>query len=159
MKVLSVKQPWAWLITNGIKQVENRTWKTNHRGDLLIHACKEWDAINDSNDPGTVLQDLTLLAKLHGYEDVLNIDTWPQQPNGAIDLSEFRTGGIVGKCRVAACLPPEQNTREKLGLFSVRDHYAWIIQGAEELEFKPCKGKLGLWNYDYEPKREELLLF
>jgi hypothetical protein len=37
-KVLSIRQPWAHLILNGIKPVENRTWSTRHRGLLLIHA-------------------------------------------------------------------------------------------------------------------------
>jgi hypothetical protein len=27
MKALSIKQPWAWLIVSGIKDIENRTWK------------------------------------------------------------------------------------------------------------------------------------
>ncbi len=35
---LSVRQPWAWLIVNGYKDVENRSWPTHHRGPLLIHA-------------------------------------------------------------------------------------------------------------------------
>jgi len=38
MKVLSIKQPWASLIASGIKDIENRTWKTNFRGRILIHA-------------------------------------------------------------------------------------------------------------------------
>ena len=38
MKTLSVKQPHATLICYGIKTVENRTWKTDYRGKLLIHA-------------------------------------------------------------------------------------------------------------------------
>lgn len=36
---LSVRQPWASLIVAGIKTVENRSWYTNHRGLLLIHAA------------------------------------------------------------------------------------------------------------------------
>lgn len=38
MKVLSIRQPWAWLIVNGHKDVENRTWDSYYRGPLLIHA-------------------------------------------------------------------------------------------------------------------------
>jgi hypothetical protein len=38
MKVLSVRQPWAYLIVAGYKDVENRTWRTSYRGPLLIHA-------------------------------------------------------------------------------------------------------------------------
>lgn len=35
---LTIKQPWAALIIAGIKDVENRSWTTPHRGLLLIHA-------------------------------------------------------------------------------------------------------------------------
>ena len=38
MKALSIKQPWASLIAHGIKDIENRTWKTNFRGRIYIHA-------------------------------------------------------------------------------------------------------------------------
>lgn len=37
MKALSIKQPWASLIAHGIKDIENRTWKTNFRGRIYIH--------------------------------------------------------------------------------------------------------------------------
>ena len=40
MKTLTVKQPWASLIVEGIKDIENRTWKTNYRGRILIHSSK-----------------------------------------------------------------------------------------------------------------------
>jgi hypothetical protein len=35
---LSLRQPWAWLVVNGYKDIENRSWRTTHRGPLLIHA-------------------------------------------------------------------------------------------------------------------------
>lgn len=38
MKALSIKQPWVSLIALGIKDIENRTWKTNFRGRIYIHA-------------------------------------------------------------------------------------------------------------------------
>jgi len=43
MKALSIKQPWAELILRGIKDVENRSWETAYRGQLLIHAGKRVD--------------------------------------------------------------------------------------------------------------------
>ncbi len=46
MKVLSVRQPWAYLIVAGYKDIENRTWYTGHRGSLLIHASKGVDPEN-----------------------------------------------------------------------------------------------------------------
>ena len=38
MKCLSIRQPWTYLILNGLKDVENRCWETSYRGPLLIHA-------------------------------------------------------------------------------------------------------------------------
>ncbi len=44
MKALSIKQPWAWLIIHGGKDVENRTWPTKFRGEFLVHASQSVDA-------------------------------------------------------------------------------------------------------------------
>lgn len=41
MKTLTIKQPLASLIANGIKDIENRTWPTKYRGRILIHAGKD----------------------------------------------------------------------------------------------------------------------
>ena len=38
MKILTVCQPYASLIISGQKRIENRTWRTNYRGPLAIHA-------------------------------------------------------------------------------------------------------------------------
>jgi hypothetical protein len=43
MKILTVRQPWASLIVAGIKDVENRSWRTNYRGRLGIHAGSRVD--------------------------------------------------------------------------------------------------------------------
>jgi hypothetical protein len=40
MKALSIRQPWAWLIVHGWKDVENRNWQTKHRGRFLVHAAQ-----------------------------------------------------------------------------------------------------------------------
>ena len=78
---LSIRQPWAWLIVNGHKPVENRTWSTSYRGELLIHAGKAFDA--------------------EGLASVLQVfphmrDVLPQQ---------FDLGGIVGTAaKVGAAL-------------------------------------------------------
>ena len=40
MKVLSLKQPFAELILSGKKTIELRNWKTNFRGEFLIHSSK-----------------------------------------------------------------------------------------------------------------------
>ncbi len=42
-KALSIRQPWAWLIIHGYKDVENRSWETSIRGKIYIHAGKTFD--------------------------------------------------------------------------------------------------------------------
>lgn len=43
LPALSVRQPWASLIVWGLKRIEVRTWTTDYRGALLIHASKTLD--------------------------------------------------------------------------------------------------------------------
>jgi hypothetical protein len=43
VKILSIRQPWASLITRGSKNIENRSWPTHYRGLILIHASLKLD--------------------------------------------------------------------------------------------------------------------
>ncbi len=45
MKVITVKQPFASLIAEGLKEYEFRTWRTKYRGKILIHAGKSIDKL------------------------------------------------------------------------------------------------------------------
>lgn len=42
-RALSVRNPWAALIVEGYKLVENRTWDTRWRGLFAVHAGKKTD--------------------------------------------------------------------------------------------------------------------
>lgn len=37
-KALTLKAPWAWAVAHAGKRIENRSWTTNYRGTLYIHA-------------------------------------------------------------------------------------------------------------------------
>ena len=68
IKCLSVRQPWASLIVNGTKTIENRSWRTHYRGPLLIHAsrtvdrdaCREHGLDPDSLPTGVILGSVTM---------------------------------------------------------------------------------------------------
>jgi len=49
MKAITVHPIWAWAIVHGHKRVENRTWRTHHRGPLLIHASADSPAARRSD--------------------------------------------------------------------------------------------------------------
>lgn len=40
MKALSIRAPWWFFIINGPKDIENRDWRTDFRGTVLVHASK-----------------------------------------------------------------------------------------------------------------------
>jgi hypothetical protein len=45
METISIQQPWAWLILNHGKDLENRSrWHYKHRGRVQIHASKTVDS-------------------------------------------------------------------------------------------------------------------
>ena len=136
MKVLSLKEPFATLIKEKKKLVETRSWKTNYRGELYIHAS------------------------------VTKIDKETKNKKELFDLlgnEPFNFGMIICKCRLVDCIymtkeyvedMKENNYREYLcGEYKV-GRYAWILDSIEPLE-EPikAKGKLGIWNYYTEEKR------
>ena len=63
MKVLSIREPWASLIVGGYKNYEFRSWKTNYRGKILIHASKNiekdnvkrFEKLNINYEPGYII--------------------------------------------------------------------------------------------------------
>jgi hypothetical protein len=54
MKALTIKQPWASLIVEGIKDIENRTWRTNFRGRIYVHCSKPTKFDVQMTDPQTI---------------------------------------------------------------------------------------------------------
>jgi hypothetical protein len=80
MRALSIRQPWAWLIVHGLKDVENRTWTTSFRGRFLVHAPQEFDP--------------------EGYQWVLQSQIGVKMPKPA----GFERGGIVGEADLLHCV-------------------------------------------------------
>lgn len=72
MKVLSVRQPWAWLIVAGHKPVENRGWKTRYRGPILIHAPKQIDS-DAIGRLGDMLPTILVTGGIIGMVDLVDI--------------------------------------------------------------------------------------
>lgn len=124
MKVISIQEPFATLISKGYKRIETRSWKTNYRGELYIHA-------STSLFKGDLSNAFKYVAK-----------------------SELSFGYIICKCRLVDCIYMDDefiesvNLKEKeLGIYSV-GRYAWILDDIEILD-KPIKarGRLNIWEY------------
>ncbi len=50
MKALTICQPYAQLIVRSEKRVENRSWSTNYRGPIAIHAGKSRDWLSEDDE-------------------------------------------------------------------------------------------------------------
>lgn len=132
MKVLTLKQPWATLVAEGIKEYEFRTWKTKYRGKVLIHA----GAGVDKQDMET-FKELNLeypkkrIVALVEIEDCLELDK---------ELNKK----IIAENNIAY----GNKTREG---------YAWKIKRIKKINSnQEINGKLGLWNIDDESIKEYL---
>ena len=64
MRVLSIKEPFASLICLGKKRIETRSFKTNYRGKLYIHASLKNHAKDDRYEKGRYAWVITDVKKI-----------------------------------------------------------------------------------------------
>jgi len=131
MKVLSLTEPYASLIYYKKKKIETRSWKTNYRGELFIHASKTKIKKEDFENPKFVslFQDL-----------------------------ELHFGTIICKCQLTDVILMTQEFIDEMkqndpieylcGDYQV-GRYAWILEDITPLSQSIyVKGRLGIWNYE-----------
>jgi hypothetical protein len=121
MKALSVRQPFAWLLIHGTKDIENRDWRTSVRGKIAIHAAKGMTRAE--------------------YEDAL----WfvgEFAPTLATEMPKFEElvrGAIIGTMVLRDCVE-----RSKSPWFQGR--YGFVVDCPEPCDPIPIKGALGFWD-------------
>lgn len=133
MKVLSIKEPFATLIKNKKKHIETRSWKTNYRGEIYIHAS------------------LTKIGNsIDGRIELIHL----------ISNDEMNYGNIICKCQLVDCIEMTEEYINKIkneepqeficGQYS-SGRYAWILKNIEPLiKPIPARGQLGIWNYELD---------
>lgn len=130
MKVISIIEPWASLIKEKVKYIETRSWKTNYRGKIYIHAS---------------------LKKVSKKDERIN---------NLISLlkdKDFKYGHIIAEATLVDCiymdeeflLKIKENNQEYICGEYTLGRYAWVLKDIKELENPiPAKGNLGIWNYN-----------
>jgi len=119
---LSIRQPWAWLILNAGKDIENRDWRTNFRGRVLIHASKS-------------------CAKSE-YENAIDFMVDCGIDRLAADLpsiDQFERGGIIGSVEIVDCTDHSESP------WFVGD-FGFVLRNPKPMPFMPYKGRLGFFN-------------
>jgi predicted DNA-binding WGR domain protein len=115
LRALSLRQPWAWLVVNGYKDIENRSWRTTHRGALLIHAS--------STTTDFTTKRLDAIAKRYGVRVPDTVDI----------------GGIVGVVDVVDCVLRHKSKWKFPGC------WGWVLENRRRLPFRECKGAVGFF--------------
>ena len=127
MKVLSIKEPFATLVKDGVKRYETRSWKTNYLGEIYIHAS------------------LGLSTSLNKEKAMSYLK------------SDIKPGYILCRCNLVDCILMDEDfisyietkTNEKdYGDYRL-GRYAWELEIIEVLKMPiSVKGRLGIWNYE-----------
>ena len=129
-KAISIKQPWAYLICAGIKDIENRTWATKFRGRVYIHASGSHGEKFKVN-----LTDEQMIAAFGPMAKV------------AIK-GDFHFGAIIGHVDIVNCISKQRNGKGSGSIWAEPDCFHWILRNPVLYE-KPIldvKGKLSFWN-------------
>jgi activating signal cointegrator 1 len=145
VKALTITQPWATLIQRGAKRLETRSWYTNYRGALVIHAAKSFPL--DCQD---------LLRMPPFYNGV-----------GCVSAKELPRGVGLCVCILRACVKVSELHKLKIFDFtpSVDEltfgdfsdgRYAWLLEHQYDFVAPiPAKGALGLWPWIKDERPSE----
>lgn len=129
MKVISIQEPFASLVKEGVKKLETRSWRTNYRGEIYIHASKKKVSVKDDRT-----------RRLVGY----------------LNDSDFKYGYIIARAKLVNCIYMDKeflsdvnnNMIEKDCGHYEEGRYAWVLDDVEVLGNPICaNGQLGIWNY------------
>lgn len=125
MKAITIKQPWASLIVHGIKDIENRSWRTNFRGRVLIHSSAKGDIAKFG------------CLQLNQRLKIFNT------PMSRIGFNDLPFGSIIGSVEIVDCVQNHPSIWANKGV------YNWVL--ANPILFSepiPAKGKLSFWDYE-----------
>lgn len=100
MLALTVRQPWAYAITDLGKRIENRVWQTSYRGDLVIHSGSSVDqlAVMQLRHQGFVIPDAELvtsaLIAIVSLDDITRDEDGDLPPWAFSDENHWRLSGV-----------------------------------------------------------------
>src|SRR5258708_2933373 len=133
MKALSVNQPYATLILAGAKEYETRSWTTNHRGRLAIHASK------------TIPLDIHFICMEEPFQTAL-------QAAGFASAAGLPRGVLLGTVELIDVIPTQDldltllsESEQAFGDFRP-GRFAWRLANPQffDTPFK-CSGKRGIF--------------
>jgi activating signal cointegrator 1 len=141
VKAISLWQPWASAIANGVKTVETRSWRTEHLGPVAIHAAQK-----RSGELAAIFDGL-----MHDHLDILKAFVAAKEscfrylPFGAVVCTaEIFCVGNVEMFELARFSKVELS----LGNYSA-GRFLWKLENIKKLPKPvPCIGRQGFFNVE-----------
>jgi hypothetical protein len=121
MKALTLRPHWAWLVVNGYKDIENRSWPTQRRGRIWIHASSSRVTRSEYKRFLQVCQDQ-------------HINKFPAR-------EDFKIAGIIGSVEIADCVTASRS-------YWFKGDYGFVLRNARTTLFRAMKGRLGFFDVD-----------
>ncbi|WP_371031254.1 hypothetical protein [Pseudoclavibacter sp. JSM 162008] len=148
MRVLTVRQPWAWAIIHGGKDVENRSRNLagGYRGPLAIHAGLSYDE-------GWSSRAMDDAQKASGARLVKTVEPWRQHLGhiiGVVDLTDVHQDTLATPCHRTVfdhSHPDYTHARQERGCSpwaEERTHHLVLANPRPLTKPIPFKGGLGL---------------
>ena len=133
-RVLSIKQPWAWLIIHWQgsalippKRIENRKTLKHIRGEFLIHTGKKVD-----------------MTAYDVFADLIG-DTQDREFRFSIPgPADLDKGGIVGKMEIVDCVTDSDS------IWAIPGQNHLVLDNVKPLPFMACPGRQGVFEVDYD---------
>jgi len=142
MKAITLTQPWATLVAIGAKKIETRSWRTEHRGPIAIHAAKNMPRSASAligREP----------FRRHLYPAPVYVGRPCHLPRGvivatavlvAVRPTKFLSGPSVHV--------PDPSTDEYAFGDYTPGRFMWFLEDVVALsEPVPARGALGLWEW------------
>lgn len=121
VRVLTLQEPWSWLLTEGFKEMENRKWHTVFSGRVFIHSAKSF------------------------ADDYAQIEQWAGTHMGILLpsrdwLKANRCGRIVGVAEFGSMVAESKSP------WKLPNRWAWPVNWCHPVNpTEPVRGMLGLW--------------
>jgi len=173
IKAITIVEPWASLIACGAKKIETRSWSTQYRGPIAIHAGKHFFSPWASELPDNFPK---LPASILWPEDNdmgALADNWNELPRGNViaiaDLVDClmiekesdtvilvrlykpsygisRDGKRYQHPQMCSIKPLTDEQELAFGDFTA-GRYAWMLENVRRIDPVPAKGMQRLWNW------------
>lgn len=139
MKALSVWQPHAILLATGARIIETRSWPTNYRGEIMIHAAKKMD-----EDRAYECQHAIKLLRETGFKPKPQAEALTRVPFSGL-LGVALATATLSDCRP---IPHPQGTSfdAEFGGFG-EGRWGFVLSNLKPLQKPiPWKGAQGMWD-------------